>query len=202
MLHSPLLALGEAVDVEDLAQEVMWPPPRHKLLNLCRNPKHTSVRKIALHSGPRAPGKPSACLTLRVVVSDADLGSPSAWSVRCLRPIVAGPIPCDGIASCCIKVTGHLPTDTPKFLFMASALSPLCFASDFLTLQSSLHACTGNVGFGERERWGCRSTSMTCWLRSFAHGCTNREDGAMGCLLQLHAESLQNDVLSDPGVPE
>ena len=82
------------------------------------------------------------------------MGSPSAWSVRCLRPIVAGPIPCDGIASCRIKVTGHLPADTPIFLFMASALSALCFASDFLTLQSALHACTGNVGFGERERWG------------------------------------------------
>ena len=143
-----------AVDVEDLAQEVMWPPPRHKLLNLCRNPKHTSVRKIASNSGPRARGKPSACLTLWVVVSDADLGSPSAWSVRCLRPIVAGPIPCDGVASCCIKVTGHLPADTPNCLFMAGALSALCFASDFLTLQSSLHACTGNEGFGERERWG------------------------------------------------
>ena len=51
---SPMLC---AVDVEDLAQVVVWPPPRHKLLNLCRNPKHTSVRKIALHSGPRAPGK-------------------------------------------------------------------------------------------------------------------------------------------------
>ena len=60
----------------------------------------------------------------------------------------------DGVASCCIKVTGHLPADTPNCLFMAGALSALCFASDFLTLQSSLHACTGNVGFGERERWG------------------------------------------------
>jgi hypothetical protein len=43
---------------------------------------------------------------------------------------------------------------------------------------------------------------MTCWLRSFAHRCTNRESGAIGCLLQLCAESLQNDVLSDPGAVE
>ena len=37
----------------------------------------------------------SACLILWVVASDADLGSPSARGVRCLRPIVAGLIPCD-----------------------------------------------------------------------------------------------------------
>ena len=43
---------------------------------------------------------------------------------------------------------------------------------------------------------------MTCWLRSFRHRCTNLESGAIGCLPQLCAESLQNDVLSDPGAVE